>query len=82
MYSRSSIEEHIIMCKYLICHFKGGIPLAVFPEIMSCNIFRKLFSSKLTTILVGYPLTFRQLSGKIVTLKGVSHYKLLENHFL
>ena len=82
MYSISSIEEHVIRCKYVICHFKGGIPLAVFPEIMSLNICRKLFSSKLTTILVSYPLTFWQLSGKIVTLKGISHYKLLENHFL
>ena len=35
MYSISSIEELVIRCKYLICHFKGGIPLAVFPEIMS-----------------------------------------------
>ena len=35
MYSISSIEEHVIRCKYVICHFKGGIPLAVFPEIMS-----------------------------------------------
>ena len=35
MYSISSIEEHVIKCKYVICHFKGGIPLAVFPEIMS-----------------------------------------------
>ena len=35
MYSISSIEEHVIRCKYLICHFKGGIPLPVFPEIMS-----------------------------------------------
>ena len=35
MYSISSIEEHVIRCKYLICHFKGGIPLVVFPEIMS-----------------------------------------------
>ena len=82
MYSISSIEEHVIRCKYLICHFKGGIPLAVFSEIMSCNICRKLFSSKLTTILVGYPLTFLQVFRKIVTLKGVSHYELLENHFL
>ena len=24
MYSISSIEEHVIRCKYLICHFKGG----------------------------------------------------------
>ena len=35
MYSISSIEEHVIRCTYLICHFKRGIPLAVFPEIMS-----------------------------------------------
>ena len=35
MYSISSIEDRVIRCKYLICHFKGGIPLAVFPEIMS-----------------------------------------------
>ena len=34
MYSISSIEEHVIRCKYVICHFKGGIPQAVFPEIM------------------------------------------------
>ena len=26
MYSISSIEEHLIRCTYLICHFKGGIP--------------------------------------------------------
>ena len=35
MYSISSIEEHIIRCKYVMCHFKGDISLAVFPEIMS-----------------------------------------------
>ena len=35
IYSISSIEEHAIRCKYVICHFKGDIPLAVFPEIMS-----------------------------------------------
>ena len=35
MYSISSIEEQVIRCKYLICNFKGGISLAVFPEIMS-----------------------------------------------
>ena len=40
MYSISSTEEHVIRCKYVICYFKGGIPLslvaiAVFPEIMS-----------------------------------------------
>ena len=35
MYSISSIEEHLIRCKYVICHFKGSISLAVFPEIMS-----------------------------------------------
>ena len=35
MYSISSIKEHVIRCKYVVCHFKGGIPLAVFPEIMS-----------------------------------------------
>ena len=35
MYYISSIEEHVIRCKYVICHFKGGIPLTVFPEIMS-----------------------------------------------
>ena len=34
-YSISSIEEHVIRCKCLICPFKGGIPLKVFPEIMS-----------------------------------------------
>ena len=35
MYYISSIEEHVIRCKYLICHFKVGISLVVFPEIMS-----------------------------------------------
>ena len=35
IYSRSCIEEHVIRCKYLICHFKSGIPQPVFPEIMS-----------------------------------------------
>ena len=35
MYSISYIEEYVIRCKYLICHFKGGIPLAVFSEITS-----------------------------------------------
>ena len=35
MYSISSIEEHVIRCKYVIYHFKGGIPLAVLSEIMS-----------------------------------------------
>ena len=34
LYSISSIEEHVIRCKYVICHC-GGIPLEVFPEIMS-----------------------------------------------
>ena len=38
IYSISSIEEHVIRCKYLICPFKGGIPLPVFPEIMSGNV--------------------------------------------
>ena len=27
MYYISSIEEHVIRCKYVICNFKGGIPL-------------------------------------------------------
>ena len=27
MYYISSIEEHVIRCKYIICYFKGGIPL-------------------------------------------------------
>ena len=49
---------------------------------MEIMFARKLFSSKLTTIVVGYPLTFRQLSENIVTLKEVSNYNLLENHFL
>ena len=30
MYSISSIEEQVIRCKYLICHFKGGIPQQYF----------------------------------------------------
>ena len=29
IYYISSIEEHVIRCKYLICPFKGGIPLIV-----------------------------------------------------
>ena len=32
MYSISSIEEHVIRCKYLICPFKGGVPLPVFKK--------------------------------------------------
>ena len=48
IYSISSIEEHVIRCKYLICPFKRGIPQPVFPEMFA----RKLFSSKLTIILV------------------------------
>ena len=39
IYSISSIEEHVIRCKCLICPFKGGITLPVFPEIMSGNVF-------------------------------------------
>ena len=54
----------------------------VMTEIMFGNVAKKLFSSKLTTIIGGYHLTFQQLSGNIVTLKGVSHYNLLENNFL
>ena len=38
IYSISSIEEHVIRCKYLICHFKRGIPQPDFPEIMSGNV--------------------------------------------
>ena len=38
LYHISSIEEHIIRCKYLICPFKSGIPQPVFPEIMSGNV--------------------------------------------
>ena len=68
MYSISSIKEHVIRCKCLIFPFKGGIPLPVFPEMFT----RKLFPSKLTTISVGYPLTFWQISGNIITLKEVS----------
>ena len=38
IYSISSIEEHVIRCKCLICPFKRGIPQPVFPEIMSGNV--------------------------------------------
>ena len=38
IYSISSIEEHVIRCKYLICTFKKGIPQLVYPEIMSGNV--------------------------------------------
>ena len=38
MYSISSIEEHVIRCKYLIYPFNRGIPQLVFPEIMSGNV--------------------------------------------
>ena len=38
MYSISSIEEHVIRCKYVICPFKRGVPQPVFPEIMSGNV--------------------------------------------
>ena len=31
IYSISSIEEHVIMCTYLIYPFKRGIPQPVFP---------------------------------------------------
>ena len=43
-----SIISDEIRCKYVICPFKRGIPQPVFPEMFA----RKLFSSKLTTILV------------------------------
>ena len=42
IYYISSIEEHVIRCKYLICTFKRGIPQLVLPEIMSGNVSRKL----------------------------------------
>ena len=38
IYSISSIEEHVIRCKYLICPFKSGISQPVFPEVMSGNV--------------------------------------------
>ena len=38
IYFISSIEEYVIMCKYVICPFKRGIPQPVFPEIMSGNV--------------------------------------------
>ena len=49
---------------------------------ISGNFARNCFSSKLATILVGYPLIFLHLAGNIVTLEREYHYKLLENHFL
>ena len=58
---------------YVVYLPKEGIPLQVFPEIMSGSV-TKLFSSNVTTIKMGYPLTFRQLSGYIIIVKGVSHY--------
>ena len=42
IYFISSIEEHVIRCKYLICPFKRGIPQPVFPEIMSGNVCYKV----------------------------------------
>ena len=47
IYSISSIEEHFIRCQCLICSFKEGIPLPVFPE--KCFV-RNLYSWKLTKI--------------------------------
>ena len=38
IYSISSIEEHVIMCTYLICPFKRGISQPVLPEVMSGNV--------------------------------------------
>ena len=38
MYSISSIEEHVIRCKYLIYPLNRGIPQPVFPEIMFGNV--------------------------------------------
>ena len=38
IYSISSIKEHVIRCKYVICPFKRGIPQQVFPEIKSGNV--------------------------------------------
>ena len=43
IYSISSIEEHVIRCKCVICLFKRVIPKSIFPE---------MFARKLTTMLV------------------------------
>ena len=36
IYSISSIEEHVIRCKYLICHFKRGIQQPVLNNVRKC----------------------------------------------
>ena len=76
-YSISSIEEHVIRCTCLICHFKGGIPLPVFPEIMSGNVCYKVHYH-FSGLPSYFPANFRKYSN----FKWSIYYNLQENHFL
>ena len=74
---------NVIKCKLILkLIIKSILYYLLKNTLLSCTFLIYHFKGgKLTTILVGYPLTFWKMSVNIVTLKGVFHYNLLENHF-